>query len=210
MEGVQGQDQVVLGGNRPPQSRTARTRAAGQSKVPVRIGRELQAQSDDDGGDEGIQVPAGAPTTCPLPTCPDASVTRTRRALVSQLAAKHVVHGEPIPAGTLHSFGVRLCADPCRTLVSVLARCKNCRAAPSGPGTPPEEQVPVPMLPPPRRTPQGPGTPLTDPSPILVPPFQEVFAAQVPTVRHIPSMCRAAIADELVKLVSEVAVVTPT
>lgn len=155
-------------------------------------------------------MPAGAPTTCPLPTCPDAFVTRTRRALVSHLAAKHVVHGEPIPTGTLHSLGVRLCADPCRTLVPVGARCRNCRAAPSGPGAPPEEQVPVPMLPPPRRTPQGLGTPLTEPSPNLVPTFQEVFAAQVPTVRHIPSMCRAAIADELAKLVSEVAVVTPT
>jgi len=67
------------------------------------------------------------------------------------------------------------------------------------------------IFPPPGQTPQGTGTPLTEPSTILVQNFQEVFAAKVPTVRHIPSMWRAAIGDELAKLVSEGdAAVTPT
>ena len=43
-----------------------------------------------------------------------------------------------------------------------------------------------------------------------MPTFEEVFAAQVPTVRHIPAMCRAAVADELAKLVGEVAAPSPT
>ena len=38
---------------------------------------------------------------------------------------------------------MRLCDDPCRTLVPIAARCRNCRAGPGGPNIAPEPpQVP--------------------------------------------------------------------
>ena len=188
----------------------------------MRIGWGLLGNDDDVASDDephtqttpvaSQTAPRGVcPTTCPIRSCPDSFITRTRRALVSHLAAKHTVHGERIPSEVLQSLGVRLCGDPCRTLVPITARCRNCRAPPVGPDTTADSpQVPVPMSPPPAQTPTRPGTALTSPSPKLVPTFEEVFAAQVSTVRHIPAMCRAAVADELARLVSEVAVPSPT
>ena len=43
-----------------------------------------------------------------------------------------------------------------------------------------------------------------------MPSYAEVLSSSIPTVRHIPAMCRQSVAAELARLVSEVAVPTPT
>ena len=224
LQAVQGQDCLVLGEAHHQPRTTPRhgapiTRVRQLPKFPVRIGWGLMtgAEASDDEDGQPSQAPAPrrtphtCPTTCPVPMCPDAHVTRSRRALVAHIAAKHTSHDEHVPPEVLHSLGVRLCGDPCRTLVAITARCRNCRAGPGAEEMAAEPpNVPMPLLPPPGQTPPRPGTALTLPGPALVPTFEEVFAAQVPTVRHIPVRCRAAIADELARLVNEVAVPIPT
>ena len=63
------------------------------------------------------------------------------------------------------------------------------------------------MLPPPVGTPPRPGSASSKP---LVPCFADVLSATIPTVRHIPAMCRQSVAAELARLVNEVAVPVPT
>ena len=224
LDAVQGQDRVILGegGQRAtPRIGAPTIRLTRLPAFPVRIGWGAENDHANESSDEDTAQPPNLntasrttppmPTTCPIQTCPDAFVTRTRRALVAHLAAKHVLHGERIPPEALQSLGMRLCDDPCRTLVPIAARCRNCRAGPGGPNIAPEPpQVPVPMLPPLEQAPLRPGTALTSQCPQLVPTLEGVFAAQVSTVRHIPAMCRAAVADELARLVREVATPTPT
>ena len=154
----------------------------------------------------------GCPSlTCPFPECPDSLVTKTRRSLLSHLAARHVSHGQAVPAETLRLLQVRLCGDPCKTLVPEGARCRNCCAGPGGNGIAPEDpMVPVPLLPPPAGVAARPGAPATGPCPLLTPSFEEVLSVQVPTIRHIPAMCRSAVANELARLVREAAATVPT
>ena len=100
---------------------------------------------------------------------------------------------------------------PCKTLVPVGSRCRHCRSEPRVEDTDaeaPREQVPM-RLPHPPALPQA-GFPTTGPCPILVPPIGEMLAAQIPTVRHIPAMCRIAVAAELAKLIRDMAVQVPT
>ena len=166
---------------------------------------EIPPESDED-------EPGTAPMQCPFLECPSSSTTKTRRALVAHLAAKHVSHGQVVPTATLQILNMRVCGDPCRTLVPAGTRCRNCRAAlPGQSGSAAAEPgVPMPMLPPPACLPPRPGAPTSGQCPQLVPSFQDVLTAQVPTVRHIPAMCRSAVASELARLVREVAVPVPT
>ena len=55
-----------------------------------------------------------------------------------------------------------------------------------------------------------PSSPSTGPCPLFAPSFEEVLRAQVPTIRHIPAMCRSTVANELARLVRDVAVPVPT
>lgn len=181
----------------------------GVPRVPVVIGHhhnETLPEGEEEEEDRGCP-----PLTCPFPECPDSLVTKTRRSLLSHLAARHVSHGQAVPAETLRLLRVRLCGDPCKTLVPEGARCRNCCAGPGGNGTAPEDPlVPVPLLPPPAGVAARPGAPATGPCPLFTPSFEEVLCAQVPTVRHIPAMCRSAVASELARLVQEAAATPPT
>ena len=215
MRAVQDQDRVTLG-QQPHTTATRQNESRSQTlpRVPVRIGWERPARTslrnDSAGEEEEDAPPRGCPTTCPIPRCPDTFVRRSRKALVSHMAAKHVANGERVPPEVLQSLGVRLCKDPCRTLVPITAPCRNCRRV-AGSNGPEQEPQPAPMpLLAPVQTPPPPGTPVTLPCPPLAPTFEEVFAAQVSTVRHIPAMCRASIADELANLVKDVALPIPT
>ena len=89
--------------SRPPTG-TPITRITRLPTFPVRIG--WGSPSDDDASDNEAHTEtapnatrtaprAPNPTTCPIRSCLDALTSRTRRALVSHLAAKHIVHGRP-------------------------------------------------------------------------------------------------------------------
>ena len=179
-------------------------------RVPVTLGRGHQEEPPPEDSDDDDPSPTSL--TCPFPECPSSTVTKSRKALVCHLAAKHVSHGQTVPEATLRRLNVRLCGDPCRTLVPAGARCRNCRAAPGPQGSAEAEPgVPMPMLPPPtcHRAPQA-GTLTTGACPQLSPSFTEALCASAPTVRHIPAMCRSAVASELARLVRDVAVPVPT
>ena len=191
-------------GGRASGSRTA----AAAPRIPVRMTshpEEIPLESEED-------EPGTAPMACPFLECPSSTTTKTRRALVAHLAAKHVSHGQVVPTATLQALNMRVCGDPCRTLVTAGSRCRNCRSAPPGErgSADAEPGVPMPLLPPPACLPPRPGAPTSGQCPQLVPSFQDVLTAQVPTIRHIPAMCRSAVASELARLVREVAVPVPT
>eukprot|EP00668_Euglena_longa_P004757 GGOE01005555.1.p2 GENE.GGOE01005555.1~~GGOE01005555.1.p2 ORF type:complete len:203 (+),score=13.07 GGOE01005555.1:231-839(+) len=169
---------------------------------------ETQVMSDDDEpAVAGDHRPAAM--ACPFPECPDSHTNRARKALVSHLAARHVSHGQVVPAGFLQLLRVSVCC-PCNTLVPTGTRCRNCHTTPNSSDPPEPAQAPVPLVPPRADAPLQPGTPTTSPCPPLVPSFGEVLATQVPTVRHIPAMCRTAVSLELAQLVREIAVPVPT
>ena len=150
------------------------------------------------------------PFSCPFKDCPDSLVRKSKKSLACHLASRHVSHGQVVPEAILQVLKMRVCKHPCKTLVPVGARCRNCSAMPQVGVTAAEEpSTPMPMCPPPTGAPPGPGTPTSGPCPDLEPTFEEILSVQVATVRHIPAMCRSAVAMELTRLVSEVAVATP-
>jgi hypothetical protein len=106
---------------------------------------------------------------------------------------------------------MRVCGDPCHTLVPEGTRCWKCAAVPNGHGSRLDEPcVPFLMLPAPKGTPPRLGTATTSPRPFLTQSFEEVLSIQVPPLRHIPTMCHPAIAIELTRLGREMAVPIPT
>ena len=74
-------------------------------RVPVVIGHHHEEAPREE-SDEG-EGPAQANTAlrCPFPECPDSLVEKTRKALVSHIAARHVSHGQV--AGLAHRRTIR-------------------------------------------------------------------------------------------------------
>ncbi len=55
--------------------------------------------------------------------------------MISHLASKYVSHGQRVPEAVLTFLTMRLCGDPCKTLVPAGARCKNYLAGPKVKGS---------------------------------------------------------------------------
>ena len=140
MEGLQGPSPH----NGQTEVDTARTRET--------VGSDSEPENTSDAGPPSLM--------CPFTTCPDSLLQKTRRGLITHLAAKHVSHGQKVPQAVLTFLKMRQCEDPCKTLVPAGSRCKNCLAGPGGQGAHLEPPgVPVPMLPPPTPSPPRPGSP---------------------------------------------------
>ena len=150
--------------------------------VPLSIGPALEeAMAEED--EEEPDAVRHSSFSCPFLQCPESLGHKTRRAMVAHLAARHVAHGQPIPVRTLQDLRVRLCDDPCRTLVPAGSRCRNCLASASVQGEVSAgtsgllhaSMVPVPMCPPPPTTTPPPGSSSTSLCPALVPSFEEIL-----------------------------------
>ena len=163
-------------------------------RVPVVLGQGPDAVPMDASSDEGDEV--STELRCPYPECPDSTLTKIRRALMSHLAARHVLHGQTVPSPTLRALKARVCGDPCRTLVPEGSRCRNCATAHGEVGsTSPEGPcIPFPMLPQPQGAPLRTRVACLSPSPQVSPSLEEVLAARVPALRHVPTRCRPAVA----------------
>ena len=146
------------------------------------------------------KLKAGA-FNCPFEGCPYSREHLSKYTLVSHLSARHVSSGQVVPLPALKMLKHAACYV-CKTLHKEGASCQ-CHGPqlPDGlmDGSP--AVVSPPDVPPDRN--HGQHTPLSNDCPgTLLPSFEDLLAARIPTVRRIPGACQRGVAASLASLVS--------
>ena len=130
------------------------------------------------------------------------------QSLIHHLGRCHVASGQAVPPAVLQALGYAVCS-PCRNLHRLTAECAFCsgrqrsanvssRGANGRPGA-------MPSVPPPNGVAETRGTALSAPCPPFSPTMQELLQVQVPTLRHIPSPCRAEFSASLGAILQQLA-----
>ena len=137
---------------------------------------------------------------CPIPGCLASSQSMAKDTLIRHLSRTHIQAGQGIPTSVLDNLGLAVCT-PCRHLHRKTEECSFCKNRSRGHVTSPSESVapasrPPFSSPPPDIAEMG-GTSLDLPSPSFSPTMADVMAANITTMRHVPSSCRASLANLL-------------
>ena len=141
-----------------------------------------------------------AAVACPFDRCPYSKKQLPKATLVGHLSARHVAAGQTVPAAVLQMLRHKCCAH-CRTLYANGSTCQCQSAGTAGVAEQTSSQVAPPEVPE-GNLPQGTSTSLANACPVLVPTLDELLAAPISTVRHIPNACRGDIAACMSSLIN--------